>query len=308
MNRLLRPLRWVILGVIMLAAVYAGVCALPGDVVGVRSPTLTAEAAAARRHQLGLDQPVAERFLNWFTGLLQGDLATSSQSGRPVAELIALPVQNSIALATAALVIGLTVGIVAGAAAGYRQGGAVDGGITTLGVIVMACPEFILGTLLALVLGTMTGLLPTVVLAPVGQTVLADPIVMGLPTITLAVMCAATLSRSVRGVIAREMRLPYVASAQMSGIAPTRILFRHILPGCVSPIVQASVTQLPVVFGGAVVVEKIFGFPGIGALFVNSIASRDVPLAMAAALVLMTVSALAYATADAISRPRQVPA
>lgn len=298
MATLRRLVRWGLLILVVLAVTYAGLDRLPGDAVTSRGTSMTPAEIAQRRRELGLDQPLLARFLDWAGAATHGDLGVSLHSGVPVAGLLPVPLANSATLCVLALLIGTVLGTALGGVAGLQPGSRTDGALATAGVAVLACPEFVLAAGLALLFGTVLGIFPTVSLAPVGETVLADPIILGLPTMTLALICAASLSRAVRGVVAREVALPHVEAARLAGLAPAHILLRHVLPGCRVPVAQAVAVLVPATLGGAVVVEKVFGYPGIGSLLVDAVIARDAPVAMAVAVLLIALSAVGYATAD----------
>lgn len=300
MTAFFRVVRWPALALGAVVATFVGLDLLPGDAVSVAQSHTGADIAAARRHDLGLDRPLLSRFLTWVQHAVCGDFGDSFQSGVPVTALIPKPLVNSLTISVLALVLGITLGIFLGAWSGFRPGTTTDTAVTTLGITLLSVPQFVLALGLALLFGTLLGILPTVSLAPMSGWAVLAPRIIILPALTLSLITLATISRSVRGVVENEMRKPYVSAAQSNGLSTPYILFRHVLPGCSAAVAQSIVITAPAILGETVVVEQSFGYPGIGSLLVSSVSARDIPVTMAISVVLIALAAVGYASADLI--------
>ncbi|MFC8448624.1 ABC transporter permease [Kitasatospora sp. NPDC057223] len=263
--------------VLLLAAVFAAIELLPGDAADATAERGESAAdMAARRAALGLDRPVAERFWDWMTGLPTGDLGTTAH-GRPVTTVLAGPFPNTLVLGTLALALSITGALALGSWATLRPGGRVDRAVSVASTAAFALPEFVVSVALLLVFSQWTGWLPAVTLtgsdgAPASWDMLV------LPLLSLAVPQIGWNTRIVRGALADQAALPHVQAAILDGLPRRRILSHHMLPGALPAIAVSTATSAGMLLGGAVVVETLFNYPGIGAVLAGAIADRDTPL------------------------------
>ncbi|MEU0104540.1 ABC transporter permease [Streptomyces sp. NPDC006129] len=261
----------------LLAAVFAAVELLPGDAADATSER--GESAAdldRRRHLLGLDRPVAERFWDWMTGLPTGDLGTSAR-GEQVADLLARPFPNTLLLGGLALLLTLVASIALGCWAAARPGGPLDRAVSASATGILALPEFVVAVALVLVFALWTGWLPAVTLtdsdgSPASWRMLV------LPVLALAVPQIGWNTRIVRAALADEARAPHIDTAVLDGLPRHRILVHHLLPGALPTIAAGVATSTGMLLGGAVVVETIFNYPGIGSVLAGAVADRDSPV------------------------------
>ncbi len=262
---------------VLLAVVFAAIELLPGDAASATSER--GESAAdttARRHLLGLDRPVWERFLDWMTALPTGDLGTSAR-GERVTDLLAAPFPNTLLLGTIAFAVTLAAALALGCWAAVRPGGAVDRIIGFTSGIALALPEFVVSIGLLLVLSLWTGWLPAVTLtAPDGSPASWTMLVM--PVLALAVPQIGWNARIVRGALADQARAPHVAAARLDGLSPRRVLLHHALPGAWPAIATGAATSTGMLLGGAVVVETLFNYPGVGTVLSGAVTDRDTPV------------------------------
>ncbi|MFJ6140468.1 ABC transporter permease [Kitasatospora sp. NPDC092286] len=262
---------------VLLAAVFAAIELLPGDAANATSERgETAADMAARRAALGLDRPVVERFWDWMTGLPAGDLGTTAH-GQPVTSVLAGPFPNTLLLGTLALTASILGALALGSWAALRPGGRTDRTIAVLSTAAFALPEFVLSVALLLVFSLWTGWLPAVTLTGADGTPASWDMLL-LPALALAVPQIGWNTRIVRGALADQAALPHVRAAVLDGLPRHRILTHHMLPGALPAIAVSTATSAGMLLGGAVVVETLFNYPGIGAVLSGAIADRDTPL------------------------------
>jgi peptide/nickel transport system permease protein len=268
--------RRLVLLAVLLAAVYAAVTVLPGDAAGATVDRgAGAAAVAARRAQLGLDRPLPERFAHWMGGLFTGELGFTAR-GEPVADLVFGALPNTVLLGTLALVLTVTVAVALACWAALRPGGLLDRVITTTATVTLALPEFVVGSLLVLVIALWLGLLPAVAITGADGTVPASALV--LPVLAIAIPQIGWNSRLVRAALAEESQAPHVDAAVLDGLSRHRLLLRHLLPGALPTVAASAVTSVGLVLGGTVVVEAVFNYPGIGSVLAQAVTDRDAPL------------------------------
>nr|WP_267880927.1 ABC transporter permease [Streptomyces sp. NRRL S-244] len=263
--------------VLLLAAVFAAIELLPGDAANATSERGESAAdVAARRTALGLDRPVTERFWDWMSGLPTGDLGTTAH-GQPVTSVLSGPFPNTLLLGSLALALSIIGALLLGSWATLRPGGRVDRAVAAASTAAFALPEFVISVALLLVFSQWTGWLPAVTLTgPDGAPASWDMLV--LPLLALAIPQIGWNTRIVRGALADQADLPHVQAAILDGLPRHRILIHHMLPGALPAIAVSTATSAGMLVGGAVVVETLFNYPGIGAVLAGAITDRDTPL------------------------------
>jgi peptide/nickel transport system permease protein len=276
---------------------------LPGDAALLQSTrsildVLSPAQLQELRHELGLDRPATERYWDWFTGLLQGDLGTSLLADRPVTEIIQDRLGNTLILGGLALLVSLPIALLLGIVAGTREGKRIDHAITGTSLAVVAIPEFVLAAVLIVLFTFALGLLPAVSILAGGESPLAHPDILVLPVSTLGAGFAAFGARFVRASVADVMRSRYVEMARLNGVPERRVILRHVLPNALAPSVQVLAALTGVLVGGSVLVETIFAYPGLGATFASSVTNQDVPVVEALGMLIATVLVAAYTIAD----------
>lgn len=265
--------------------VFAVMNVLPGDpaltILGIDS---TEEARAALRARLGLDVPVVQRYALWVAGALRGDLGVSYSFGVPVAGLIGERLPMTVSLALSGMAVTVALALVAGIAAAARHGRAGDWIIMLASQLGIAIPAFWLSLLLVLLFAVKLRWLP-----PGGFPGWDDPVAamraLVLPTAALALVQSAVLARVTRSSALEVMRLDFVRTARATGLSPRRVLWRHVLPNALIPIVTIVGLQFAGLVSGTIVIENVFYLPGLGRLLFQSIANRD--LVTVQALVMM---------------------
>lgn len=287
---------------------------LPGDAAAmIAGPGASAEQVAAIRADLGLDRGAVERYLDWITGSIRGDLGTAYLGGREVSAVLADRIPASALLVGLVYALAIPIGFALGAIAGFDAAGGkrrLDrlvsaGTFTAIGV-----PEFVLAGLLLSVLAAGLGLVPAVSLVPLGSSPLEVPQTLVMPVLTLTIPATAILARLVRSCFADVVGTPYVEAARLSGIGGWALVTRHVLPNAAAPVVQALAVSMAAMVGGTAVVESVFDYPGIGSTLRAAVAARDIPLVQGIALALCAITLSTLLIGDLLTRvisPAQRP-
>jgi peptide/nickel transport system permease protein len=293
---------------IVSAVVFVATGLLPGDVAEeILGQNATPEATAALRRALNLDRPAPLRYLDWLGGLLRGDLGQSLVNRLPVAELIAGRMPNSLMLAGVAAAFCIPLALAFGITAAVWRGTLYDRIVSTLTMTVVSVPEFLVATLAVLVFAVKLRWLPAMSYASsiesVGQLLRA----FALPVATLSCVVTAQMARMTRAALLTVLGTSYVEMAMLKGAGRTRIVLLHALPNAVGPIANAIAFSLSYLLGGAIIVEIIFSYPGIARLMVDGVATRDMPLVQACAMIFSGAFLLLVLLADVcaiLSNPR----
>lgn len=311
----LRAVRGPAAGVALLLAVslvvFLALDSLPGDAASQsQGMQATAASLARQRSAWGLDEPVLLRYWSWLCGALTGDLGVNLANGRPVADLLAGPLGRTAALAALALLGSVIVGVGVGLLTGLRSDTPTDRVLSVGALLAVCTPEFVVAVALVTVFAGLLGVLPAVSLLPVGGSLADRPAVLVLPAVTLIVVASGALARLVRPVVRAQARSPHVEAARLDGLPAGMVLRHHLLPGVIGPIGVLIAMVLPYLLGGAVVVEAVFGYPGLGSLLVESVTAREPAPVMAIGVGLVAVTLLGYGLAEALARtvdPRRRP-
>ena len=273
--------------------------ALPGDVctayLGRDAQGTRLENCRQARH---LDQPALQRFANWGGGVLQGSLGTSLKRDKPINELVATRMRNTAVLALGAAMIGIPLAIFLGVIAALRRDRPADVLISGGAIFAMTIPEFVTATLLVLIFSIQLQWFPAVTTvrhnAPITE--LLPNIV--LPMITLALVMMAHILRMVRSAMIDVIASDFIQMARLKGVPFWRIVCLHALPSAMLPTINIIALTVAWLLGGAVIIEQVFNYPGIGTLMIRAIYDRDLPLVQAIALILATVYVLCNLLAD----------
>lgn len=259
---------------------------IPGDPIGVRLATYpNPEVRVALERHYGLDRPLQGQYVTWLGGVLRGRLGHSFFTGEPTTTLISQRYPRTLALMAGGLAFAVVFAIPASLLSASRARGPRDGAVTTTALAMQSLPEFWLGTMLVLVFGVQLGLLPTagyVALTEDAFEFLRHSI---LPMVTIGMLLAGILTRTLRASVRNEMRSDYVAAAATQGIPVRRLLLVHVLRNAVVPALTLLGLNIGYLVAGAVVTEKVFSYPGMGLLLVDALSGRDYPVVQGAILV-----------------------
>ena len=297
------------LGITMLS--FALIRLAPGDpvtlfVFGV--PDMTPDQLAAIRHQYGLDQPVPVQYLNWLERTATGDFGQSFLYHRPVTEMIASALPNTLLLAATSLLLAVLIGVPLGALAARFRGSIVDNLVRVVGVSGHAIPGFWFGLLFILIVGVQFRLVPISGMLTIGK----DPWDVGDrllhllgPAVTLSLAPIANYSRLMRTEVLDVLGQDYIRTARAKGLAEQLVVFGHALRNALLPMITALGTAIAFLLSGAVVIEQVFAWPGMGRMFFEAARSKDYPIVMAVVVIggFMLLAAylvrdLAYGVAD----------
>ncbi|MEO8060864.1 MAG: ABC transporter permease [Burkholderiales bacterium] len=265
--------------------VFAVTGVLPGDAAQEQlGQEATPESLAALRAQMGLDVPAHQRYLHWLGGLVRGDLGASSITQRPVTELIASRLPNSLLLAAVTALFSVPIALTLGISAAVWRGSWLDRVASTGAVAVVSVPEFLVATLAVLVFAVQLHWLPALSylssVDSIGQVLSA----FAMPVLTLSCVIVAQMMRMTRAAVIDQLEAPYIEMVQLKGASPLRTVLAHALPNAVGPIANAVAMSLSYLLGGVIIVETIFNYPGIAKLMLDGVTQRDLPLVQACAM------------------------
>lgn len=256
----------------------------PGDPARLVAGELASEDdVRGIRHQLGLDRPFAVQYAVFLAGLVRGDLGRSIRTGRPVLNEIGARFPYTFELALVSLAVSIAAGVAAGIAAAVRPNTVYDYGATLGALAGISTPTFWLGLLLMLAFSYYLGWLPASgrggpLWTPAGWRSML------MPAVSLGAPSAAIIARLTRSSLLEVLRQDYVRTARAKGLVGRAVIARHALRNAVIPVVTVVGLRLGGLLGGAVVTEQVFAWPGIGALIVTAIATRDYPVVQGAML------------------------
>jgi peptide/nickel transport system permease protein len=276
----------------------------PGDPIqfyAAQSGSMTADDIARLRHLYGLDLPLPIQYVNWLSQLAHLDLGVSFGTHQPVVTSIADRLPATLMLTVTALVMGTILGVTIGVMAGLRRGGAFDTITRFVAVLGHAVPTFWFGLVFILVFAVTWRIFPSGNIATLG----ADQLDIGdrlwhlfPPAFVLSLGTLATISRFARTQTLEVVGHDFVRTARAKGVPERTVTMRHILRNSLIPVVTILGGNLPNLFGGSVVIESVFSWPGLGRLAVDSAFSRDYPVLMGLLLMLATLVALGSLMTD----------
>ncbi len=269
--------------------VFSALLAVPGDpaevILGLNA---SPEALTALRHQLGLDEPPAQRYVQWLGGILHGDFGESLNYQRPVGALIRDRLGVSVPLSLGAALVACLIALPLGILAALRRGTVLDPLITAASQVGAAIPSFWLGLMLILLFAVRLHWLPAGGFA--GWT--TDPVrsigSLVLPVVALGLGQAAVITRMTRAAMLEELDQDYVRTARAKGLAARRVVLLHALRNALVTIVTIFGLSLTNVFIGSIIIEQVFALPGMGRLVLTAIGARDFPLLQGEILVYAT--------------------
>lgn len=267
----------------------------PGDAAEVLlGPTATPDRLVALRSELGLDRPLPVQYVAWLVQLAHGDMGFSVSHHESVATLVAGRFANTLALAVPAFVLATVVGVAAGIIGALRRGTWLDALLSTVAFTGLSMPAFWLGLLLILYLGLGAGVFPVSGMQSTGLTTSTSDVLshMVLPVVTLAVAPAAVVAQVTRVAFLEEIAKLYVRTARAKGCSRRRATLGHALRNTWMSVATVLALEVTYVVGGAVLVEYVFNWPGIGKLLVESTVARDYPVVLGASLLLAVVVVL----------------
>jgi peptide/nickel transport system permease protein len=256
----------------------------PGGPLAVYTlnPTITAQDIERIKIIFGLDQPVHVQYLKWATGMFSGNWGYTFFGGRPVLWVIVERLPATMLLMGSALSIALLLGITVGMIGAARRYSVWDYLATSGALVALSFPTFWFGLMAIFVFAVDLRWLPSGGMYELGEEGNVVDLVrhLILPTLVLALVITATYSRYARSSFLEVLHQDYMRTARAKGLRPRERLFRHAFPNAVKPLIALLGTDLPVLFSGALVTESIFGWPGMGRLFVDALTMKEYPILM----------------------------
>lgn len=283
--------------------VFVATQALPSDparvILGPDAPEATVQLLA---RQLGFDRPITEQYVTWVGRVLRGELGTSVDSGLPVTRVIGARLGNTLFLLVCVLGITLPLALLSGVFLACRRDTTLDRIAVATLVGFKAIPTFAVAIALVMLFATTVfQLLPAVSLLDEERPLLFQLELLALPTVTLVLSSLPYPTRLVRASMIEALQADHVVLARLRGIPERRILFRHALPNALVPAIQGTALLVSSLFGGSVIVEVLFNYPGLGSLMNASIELRDVPVIQSLMLLVVTAVVAVNLIADLLN-------
>jgi peptide/nickel transport system permease protein len=280
--------------------VFALTQALPSDPAArILGRDATEESLAAKRAELGFDEPAVEQYRDWLGGLLTGDPGNSYSTGQPIMDFLGDRIGNTLFLMAISALVSIPLSIVIGAYAALRRDRAFDNASSIGTLIVAGLPEFVIGTLLIVLLATnVFNVLPATVRIRPGEPPWSDPKALVLPVLTLMLAVVPYVTRVMRASTIEVLESDYVEMARLKGMPERTVLWRHALPNAVGPTFQVVALNIAYLVGGVVVVETLFNYPGIGLALVDAAREANLPVVQFLAMVIATIYVITNLLAD----------
>src|SRR5215510_8781688 len=260
------PVLWLVVSVVFLL-----IHLVPGDpiqqMLGENASSTDIQAA---RHVYGLDVPIGRQYVNYWKGVLHGDLGRSFRFDQPVSRVIGLRYPQTLLLTLASMTVALLISIPAGVRSARRRNRWDDRALSFVSLLGLSFPNFALGPILILFFAIFLGLLPVS-----GS---GTPAHLVLPAITMGGALAAILTRMVRTAMLEELGQDYIRTARAKGLSERRVVYKHALRNAMIPVLTLVGLQFGALLAGAIVTETIFSWPGLGRLTVSAISNRDYSL------------------------------
>jgi peptide/nickel transport system permease protein len=263
---------------------------LPGDIAArVLGRESTAGAREAFRQKLNLDRPVAERYLIWLNEVIRGDFGQSLINDRPVIAIVSPRLKNTLIIGVAAFILYIPITILLASLAAVNRDRAADSSISIITLVGLSMPEFVSGTILLILFSVIIPIFPVMSLISRAKTPIEMARELALPAITLTIIMAAYAIRMLRDNLIEVLDSEYIRMADLKGLSSRQIVLRHALPNAIIPALNVTALNLAYLIGGVVLVERVFSYPGLGSLLVDSILLRDVPVIEAIVLLVSAI-------------------
>ncbi|MFH8134930.1 ABC transporter permease [Pantoea osteomyelitidis] len=264
---------------IVSAVVFFITSLLPGDAAQmILGQNATPETVAALRQQLGLDQSLVVRYFSWLGGMLRGDFGISFASHLPVAQLVAQRIPATFELAGITTLICVPLALIIGITAAMKRGSLLDRVLVIGTMATVAVPEFLVATIAVLIFAVKLHWVSAMSFGSPDMDLLSYLKAYALPVLTLCCVLVAQMARMTRSAIINQLDSPYLEMALLKGVSPLRAVLRHALPNAVGPIANAISLSLSYLFGGVIIIESIFSYPGLASQLVDAVSNRDLPV------------------------------
>ena len=293
------------LGLLLLLAVsmviFLGVEALPGDTAqAILGQEATPVALANLREKLGLNEPALWRYFHWLGGVLTGDLGKALTNGADIATSIGQRLGNTLFLAGSAAAIAVPLAIVLGLIAARYAGRWPDRLISGLTLATISLPEFVAAYFVIYLLTQLVPIFQPVAMVFPGMSFWEKLHAVALPVIVLVMVVLAHMMRMTRAAILNVMQSAYIETAELKGLSPMTVVWRHALPNAIAPVVAVVMLNMAYLVVGVVVVEVVFSYNALGQYLVDHVTKRDLPVVQAVGLIFAAVYILLNMLADII--------
>jgi peptide/nickel transport system permease protein len=282
-------------------AVFLMVRLIPGDVVQLLLGTeASVQQIETLRRVLGLDRPLPIQFADWFGQIIRGDFGTSLRTGRPVLPDIFARLGVTLQLTVASMLVALLVAVPLGVASAANRGRAVDAVSRVLALVGLSVPGFWLATIMILFFSVQLRWLPPIgFISPLDNPALGLQTLL-LPSIALGTALAAFVTRMIRSSLLEVLNQDYIRTARAKGLHERSVLYGHALKNAFIPVLTVIGIQVGHLLGGAVIIEEIFSFPGMGRFLLNGIYQRDYPVVQGTVLFVALVFSLINVLVDVL--------
>ena len=280
-------------------AIFALIEAVPGDAASVmQGQQATPDSLKNLRAQMGLDRPPHIRYLDWIWDAMRGDLGQSAKSNASISEVMGGRLRNSALLAVLAFIIAVPLGLVMGVWVGTRADTKMDRFLTMGGLVTISLPEFVTGVVMILILSSTLGWLPSSSIMMPGESIIGNPQVLVMPVLTVTGALFAYIMRMARANVIEVMESNYVRTAILKGLPMRTVVTRHVLRNAMLPTITVIANNVGWMFGGLIIIENLFAYPGMGSLLIQAIDTRDIRMLQSTALVIASVYAFSNLAAD----------
>ena len=272
---------------------------LPGDVATrALGRFATEEQKAIYREKMHLNSPLYERYLTWVGNAVQGDFGFSLMSERPVTEIIAPKLRNTLILAVYAFVLYVPMTLILAILSATKRNTPTDNTISVATLVGLSIPEFLLATLLLILFAVKIPLFPSMSVLENVETFPDYLRTLSLPALTLAIVMSVYSVRMLRENLIEILNSDYIKVASLKGLSTWQVAWRHAVPNALQPTLNTTALNLAYLIGGVVVVERVFAYPGMGSQLVNGIQLLDIPVVEAIVLIVAAVYILSNLVAD----------
>jgi peptide/nickel transport system permease protein len=277
----------------------------PGGPLAVYTlnPTITAQDIERIKHVFGLDQPIYIQYLKWAAGMFTGNWGNTFFGGRPVLDVILERMPATFLLMGSGMSLAIIIGMLIGILGAVKRYSVFDYLATTGAMVALSFPTFWFGLMTIFIFALKLGWLPSGGMYTLGgeENILDLLRHLILPTVVLALVLVAQWSRYTRSSFLEVIHQDYIRTARSKGLSGGRVLFRHAFPNAVAPLIALVGIQLPWLFSGALVTETIFGWPGMGRLFVDSLTMKEYPVLMGMVMITAIAVIIGNLLADVIN-------
>jgi peptide/nickel transport system permease protein len=287
--------------VVISAITFFATNAIPTDPARIAlGKNATTGQLTAYDHEQGLDRPVVQRYFTWVGGVLQGRWGTSVLSQEPVSQLVVPRIGRSVLLAAFGMLLAIPLAYLLGVYSAQHSGRASDRVISIWALFVNSLPEFVVAIILLMILAVGIRALPVESSGAAFDTGWGRIKAYILPVLTLAIVLTPYIARMVRANVRDVAGRPFVRSAVLRGVSRRRVTWRHVVPNASLPVVNVVALTTAELIGGVVIIETVFGFPGIGQLLVQAVESRDIPTVQVIVLIIAVGVVLINFCADLV--------